>query len=39
MKVTEIICNEVRMWKVTYFSIPGQTFLTTEEKLFEICRY
>ena len=39
MKATEIICNEVRMWKVTYFGIPGQTFLTTEEKLFELCRY
>ena len=39
MKVTKIICNEVRMLKVTYFGIPVQTFLTTEEKLFELCRY
>lgn len=36
MKVTEIICNEMRLWKISYQGIPGKNFTVEEEKLLNL---
>lgn len=33
MKATEIICNGIRLWKISYQGILGKSFIVTEEKL------
>lgn len=36
MKATEIICNGIRLWKISYQGIPGKSFIVTEEKLLSL---
>lgn len=36
MIATEIICNGIRMWEISYQGIPGTEFIATEEKLFNL---
>lgn len=36
MRATEIICNGIRLWKISYQGIPGKSFIVTEEKLLSL---